>query len=180
MLACTVDDRISLRPLEREHAEQIDALEPGDLSFAQGEWGEWVRDGAAQWLAKAAADSRNGTRLEMGIFDGERLVGVIALHDIDRRRGSAALDYALDSRWRNRGITTRCCRALAGHAFSALGLQRLEIRVDTANLPSLRVAEKAGFRREGVLRSYYRAASGLRDCVLYSMQRDRWEASGPS
>ena len=41
-----------------------------------------------------------------------------------------------------------------------------------ANAPSHRVAERAGYTREGVLRSFYKSKSGLVDVVMYSMRRD--------
>ena len=43
-------------------------------------------------------------------------------------------------------------RLLAAWAFEDLGLRRLQLVVDPANVGSRRVAESAGFRAEGVLR----------------------------
>ncbi len=63
------------------------------------------------------------------------------------------------------------------YAFAEIGLNRIQILPDAANLPSHRVPEKLGFKREAVLRAYYRSASGFRDCALYSMLKDEWEAS---
>jgi ribosomal-protein-serine acetyltransferase len=174
MLICRIDDEIELRLLERRHAEAIEGLQPGDLSFAQGEW-VVPEGGAAEWVAAALVEFGQGTRLEAGIFRGDTLLGITALHNIDRRRGSADIDYCMDSRYRNQGIMTRACRALVGHAYAEVGLNRLQIYPDTANLPSLRVPEKLGFKMEGVLRSYYRSAGGFRDCALYSMLKEEWD-----
>jgi ribosomal-protein-serine acetyltransferase len=177
MLIRPVDDEIELRLLEQRHAEMIESLEPGDLSFAQGEWGEWtaLEGGGAEWVAAALAEFGQGTRLEVGILKGGLLLGIIALHKVDRQRGSADIDYCMDSRYRNQGIMTRACSALVSYAFADVGLNRLQICSDTANLPGLRVAEKLGFKKEGVLRSYYRSAEGFRDCALYSMLKDEWD-----
>src|SRR5260221_557216 len=72
MLICSVDDEIDLRLLQRQHADAIEGLSPGDLSFAQGEWGEWTAlpGGAAEWLAVALVEFGRGTRLEAGILEG--------------------------------------------------------------------------------------------------------------
>jgi ribosomal-protein-alanine N-acetyltransferase len=43
---------------------------------------------------------------------------------------------------------------------------------DPENEPSQRVAEAAGFRREGLLRKYLEIEGGRRDCVLYSLLAD--------
>src|SRR5260221_8482027 len=106
---------------------------------------------------------------------GATLLGVVALHNINSQRGSAAIDYCMDSRYRGEGIVTKACRALVSYAFAEGGLNRIQICADTVNLPSLRVPEKLGFTKEGVLRSYYRSASGFRDCVLFSMLKDEWD-----
>ncbi len=162
-------------PCSARHA--IEGLSPGDLSFSQGEWGEWTAlpGGAAEWLALALVEFGRGTRLEAGIFRGATLLGVVALHNINSQRGSAAIDYCMDSRYRGEGIVTKACRALVSYAFAEGGLNRIQICADTVNLPSLRVPEKLGFTKEGVLRSYYRSASGFRDCVLFSMLKDEWD-----
>ncbi len=178
MLICPVNSELELRLLERQHAEAIESLDPGDLTFAQGEWGAWTafEGGAAEWVAAALIEFGQGTRLETGVFRGDTLLGMIALHGIDRRRLSAGIDYGMDDRYRNQGIMTQACQALVSYAYTEVGLNRLQICADMANLPSLRVPEKLGFKLEGVLRSYYRSATGFRNCALYSMLRMDWEA----
>ena len=54
---------------------------------------------------------------------------------------------------RGRGLTTRALHLISRWALGELGCARLQLRADVLNLPSQRVAEKAGFTREGVLRS---------------------------
>ena len=51
------------------------------------------------------------------------------------------------------GVAPRALRALSRWAFESLGLGRIELVTDPENIASQRVAEKAGFQREGVLRS---------------------------
>jgi RimJ/RimL family protein N-acetyltransferase len=59
---------------------------------------------------------------------------------------------------------------LSGWAIDELSLRRLELVTETDNAASQRVAEKAGFRREGVLRSYLIDRDGsLRDAVMFSL-----------
>jgi RimJ/RimL family protein N-acetyltransferase len=71
---------------------------------------------------------------------------------------------------RGRGVCTRALRLLSRWALEDLGLQRLELITDPDNVASQRVAEKVGFRREGVLRSHLRHPDGrLRDSVMFSL-----------
>jgi RimJ/RimL family protein N-acetyltransferase len=71
---------------------------------------------------------------------------------------------------RGRGVCTRALRLLSRHALDDLGLQRLQLVADPDNVASQRVAEKAGFRREGVLRAHLRHPDGrIRDSVMFSL-----------
>jgi RimJ/RimL family protein N-acetyltransferase len=71
---------------------------------------------------------------------------------------------------RGRGYTTRALRVVCRHAIDELGLGRLELIADPDNAASQRVAEKAGFRREGVLRSHLLHPDGRRrDSVMFSL-----------
>jgi RimJ/RimL family protein N-acetyltransferase len=72
---------------------------------------------------------------------------------------------------RGRGIASRAVRLAARWALEDCGVARLQLRADVRNEPSQRVAEKAGFTREGVLRSSrYSARQGRRvDFAMYSL-----------
>jgi RimJ/RimL family protein N-acetyltransferase len=71
---------------------------------------------------------------------------------------------------RGRGVCTRALRLLARFGLDELGLVRLELITDPDNVASQRVAEKVGFRREGVLRAHLRHPDGrIRDSVMFSL-----------
>jgi len=58
---------------------------------------------------------------------------------------------------------------VSGWAMDELGLARISLLAEPGNLPSQRVAEKAGYRREGLLRSYRELKGVRRDHVIYSL-----------
>lgn len=71
---------------------------------------------------------------------------------------------------RGRGVAVRAAVAQSRWGFEALGLDRVELLAEVDNLASQRVAEKAGFTREGVLRQARRDRHGTpRDIVLFSL-----------
>jgi RimJ/RimL family protein N-acetyltransferase len=74
---------------------------------------------------------------------------------------------------RNRGRATAALRLLSRHIFRSLPIQRLELSIAEGNLASIRVAEKAGFRLEGVMRQvWYAPAIGRRlDGRRYALLR---------
>jgi len=74
--------------------------------------------------------------------------------------------------FRGRGIAPRAVRLLATYAFSELGLERLHAEVDAENRASSRVALRAGFRREGMLRGSATLAGERRDMIVFGLRRD--------
>jgi RimJ/RimL family protein N-acetyltransferase len=69
---------------------------------------------------------------------------------------------------RGRGIATEALRLLGDWAIPTLGLGRLQVFVATENIPALRLAESAGFKREGVLRSYWENDGARLDVFVLS------------
>jgi RimJ/RimL family protein N-acetyltransferase len=100
------------------------------------------------------------------IVDVERLVGGIAVSA--RKWKRAEVGYWVRADARSRGIGSRALTLVAGWAF-ARGYRRLQLHADVENLASQRVAEKAGFRREGVLRAWIEQDGVPRDHVMYSL-----------
>lgn len=82
------------------------------------------------------------------------------------------VNYWLCPKALGQGYATEAARCLARHAFDELGAQRVEIRTEPHNTASQRVAERLGFRREGVLRSVGHRRGGTVDMAVYSLIAD--------
>jgi RimJ/RimL family protein N-acetyltransferase len=97
------------------------------------------------------------------------VVGGIGL-GVNAHQYRGPIGYWMAATARGRGVCTRALRLLSRHALDDLGLQRLQLVADPDNVASQRVAEKAGFRREGVLRAHLRHPDGrIRDSVMFSL-----------
>jgi len=93
-------------------------------------------------------------------------IGVIRGEGIHVRSGH--FGYWLGEAYWDRGIMTAAVLATAEYALSALGLLRLEAPVFEWNPASMRVLEKCGFVREGVLRRSVSKDGEIIDSVLYA------------
>jgi RimJ/RimL family protein N-acetyltransferase len=107
---------------------------------------------------------------------GDRFLGAIGVRPIEEHR--ASIGYWVAPAERGRGVATQAVRLLARWALIRLSLQRLELYHFVGNDASARVAEKAGFQREGVLRAYVVVRGEPRDCVMYSLLRSDVETVG--
>ena len=82
----------------------------------------------------------------------------------------AEISYFLRASARGRGFATRAVRLVARWAFDELAIERIELRAHPDNAASRLVADRAGFRREGVERASRAWPDGTRfDSIVYSL-----------
>jgi RimJ/RimL family protein N-acetyltransferase len=118
---------------------------------------------------------QNGTDAPFAIVsadDDTELLGSIALMRFTWAHARGEVGYWLAREARGAGHATRAVRLLCAWGFSKLGLERIELYAATGNPASQAVAERSGFTREAVLRSYQprRAGDTARDdMVAYSL-----------
>ena len=126
----------------------------------------------AGWLADSARWSRGGgTSLHLMMLDREsgRIAGSIGLFHADWGVRSTEIGYGVRADERGKGYATEALAALARWALTEGGIQRAWLTANTDNLASVRVAEKAGFHREGTLRRAGLEDDGLHDLALFSL-----------
>ncbi len=146
---------VTLRPL-RDGEELVDS---GSV------WDEWgVRDGPPP------ADLGR-----LVVEEGGAAVGDVSWHSVWYGPNTASRAYnigiSLAPDARGRGIGSRAQRLLVEHLLATTDVGRVEASTDVENVAEQRSLEKAGFVREGVLRSAQGRADGRHDLVVYSFVR---------
>jgi [ribosomal protein S5]-alanine N-acetyltransferase len=86
-------------------------------------------------------------------LDGQVIGGIGIVLKTDVYRKSGEIGYWLGEPFWNRGISSEAVRLFTTYCFSHFDLERLFAGVFQNNLPSMRVLEKNGFRREAIHRS---------------------------
>jgi RimJ/RimL family protein N-acetyltransferase len=110
--------------------------------------------------------------------DPSHLLGSISLMRFDWSDLRAEIGYWLGRHARGHGHTTRAVRLLCRFGFERLGLERVDLYAATGNAASQRVAERSGFTREAVLRSFFEGKSERHDMVAFGLLSD--DPSGPA
>jgi RimJ/RimL family protein N-acetyltransferase len=101
--------------------------------------------------ARVAFLQRSELRLHLYLRGTDTMVGSSGLHRIDWEVPKFEIGYWCRTGFTGRGYVTEAVRGITAFAFEALGAKRVEIRCDSRNNPSVRVAERAGFLLEGEL-----------------------------
>lgn len=169
------DGVITLRPYR---ISDIDALHSAvresisELSV----WMSWCHpdysiEETRTWIESQPSKCEKGEEYNFAIsFNGRRLhLGGCGLNVIDRGCGIANLGYWVRTSQTNKGIATAATVLLAQFAFDQLKLNRVELTIAVDNQASLRVAEKAGAIREGILRNRVIKNGAPCDAVVFSL-----------
>ena len=129
----------------------------------------------ARWFGQAMSDEAR--RYWIIELDGEP-VGLANLYDISPRHGTAYWAFYLaDARVRGRGVGSAAERFVLRYAFAELGLDKLCCEVLATNEGVVRMHERYGFQRDGLLRQHIRKGGERVDVVSLSVLREEWAAS---
>ena len=132
------------------------------------------------WLARYEQGRCDGTSEAFAIEDdaGEFL-GCVMAFGIEEEARTGELGYLVAAGARGRGVGTAALRLLTEWGFTERGLVRLELMISVGNEASKLVAERAGYVREGVLRSLYVKEGVREDHELWScLPSDGWRQAG--
>jgi RimJ/RimL family protein N-acetyltransferase len=120
--------------------------------------------------ARVAFLKRSELRLHLYLKGTETLVGSSGLQGIDWEVPKFEIGYWCRTGFTGRGYITEAVRGITAFAFDALGARRVEIRCDSRNLASMRVAERAGFLLEGELHNNEVSTDGEpRDTLIFAL-----------
>jgi ribosomal-protein-serine acetyltransferase len=96
-------------------------------------------------------------------------VGLIGLKGTDRDNHKTEIGYWLSEEMQGKGIVTRSCHRLIEYLFENMLMNRIQIRVGTANEKSKNIPKRLGFKFEGIERCGELLNTGFTDLEVYSM-----------
>jgi RimJ/RimL family protein N-acetyltransferase len=165
--------RLNVRPLvadDDKHVAEIFADKltqrwlPVPTEYGQIEGRAWCTE-----LAAERRDSGAGDHYAIVRREDERLVGCLWSKRADWVARSTEVAFAVASDARGFGVAAEAVDALTIALILEHGFQRVELRVAPGNVASRRVAEKAGFTYEGLLRNAGYVHSGRVDLQVWSL-----------
>jgi len=85
------------------------------------------------------------------------------------------IGYAIIPSERGKGYCTEAAKIMVDYLFLSKEIVRIQAHIDPRNKASQKVAEKAGFKREGTIRKSFFTKGEWRDMLLYSILREEWK-----
>ena len=159
---------------------------------ALGNWWKWLNNkNVTKYMAKGT--QRNTAAKQVEFFEEINLsktdialaicdmksrshVGTTALHKIDWAKGSAQFGIIIgeEDYW-GQGIGTEAWFLLTDYAFSVLKLKTIYTKIFKDNLPSLKIAEKCGFREKVFLPEDVSKNGCFFDRYLLQLTKYKWD-----
>ena len=161
---------MQLRPLAASDVDDVHELiqDPETLRFTRVP--EPPPEGfAQQWYERYEQGRRTSAKEAFAIVgDDGAFLGLALAPTIDAEAAEAELGYMVSAHARGRGVASEALRQLTEWAFATRGVQRAYLLIDVDNPASGKVAERAGYRLEGVMRSTYLKQGRRGDTQLWS------------
>jgi [ribosomal protein S5]-alanine N-acetyltransferase len=131
------------------------------------------REDALAYVDRQISRLDTGVGYSFCVADKEtnEALGTAGLHLAPIGEGRATAGYSVAPRSRGRGIAGQALIALTRFAWSIPPLHRIELYIEPWNVASVHTAERAGYEREGLLRSHQEIGGKRVDMILYAALR---------
>ena len=178
---------------DRKPAVYLRALELGDLKLVHkwhncedlyehlGGTFHYVSESAEQlWLQERCSFKQNEVSLAVCDSISSKHVGNIYLRSIDWVARTAVLHIFIgDAENRGKGYGHEAAGLLLKHAFHNYNLNRIELEVLASNRQAVRLYEKCGFIKEGVLRKRVFKKGLYQDVIIMALLREDFDRQQP-
>lgn len=128
------------------------------------------------WFDAYMAARAHQVRLGIVLRESHQLIGVAYLLGIDwvHRTAQLGLMVGAQEQW-GKGYGTQATMMVIEYAFADLNLNRIQLDVLEDNAGAIKVYERCGFTREGVLREAVYKRGAYRSLIVMGLLRSEWE-----
>lgn len=128
-----------------------------------------------EWIEKSNLDKFNNVKLGICLIDNDEYIGNVYLTNIEHFNKNANLDIFIgNKKYQRKGFASEAVQLILEHAFNDLGLERVESKIFKNNVSSIKLHEKNGFSKEGVLRNYFFKNGSYNDITIMSILREEY------
>jgi [ribosomal protein S5]-alanine N-acetyltransferase len=172
--------RVRLRHIEESDTDSLFEIFSDEKALRFWSWPPYKERAEAEKLLAEIHDSfRQKTLFQWGIArkSDDKVIGTSTLFRLDERSRRAEIGYILNRRCWGNGYVNEALTALVGFAFEKMKLHRLEADIDPRNSASIKVVERLGFQKEGLLRERWIVGGEIQDTLFYGFLESDWQKS---
>jgi RimJ/RimL family protein N-acetyltransferase len=173
--------RLQLRPFSPGDLEELYAFhslpEVARFLYWEARNREQVRQVLEAKMGQTVLeDEGQGLALAVVLRGTGVVVGEVSLLWLSRRHRQGEIGFVFHPGYQGRGLANEAAEVLLGLGFEGLGLHRVIGRCDALNLPSARLMERLGMRREAhfIHNEIFKGSWG--EELVYAMLEDEWRA----
>ncbi|OSZ82282.1 hypothetical protein CAP35_03165 [Chitinophagaceae bacterium IBVUCB1] len=179
MVSILIDNDLLLRSYQAEDAAELFRAVDASRQHLRP-WLLWVDqttkpDHSLLFIQASLQQQHNQEALALGIFHKQRIVGGIGMHHWDRTLQKAQLGYWVSKDYEGKGIVSACLERFIDFLFDKVGLNKLEIHFVVSNQRSARIAERHGFKTEGIIRDSYLMNGIFTDLAVTGLLKQEWK-----
>jgi len=170
-----IGERLYLRPLEMADVPTgLRWINDPEITRTLGIYRPMNEVREREWFENRYKDDKEIV-LAIVLKEQDKHIGNIGLHRIDWKERGAELGIMIGERdeW-DKGYGTEAIGLLLGYGFERLNLHRIYLRVYTNNPRGIRSYEKAGFRKEGLLRESHFSEGRYWDEIIMGILEEEW------
>jgi ribosomal-protein-serine acetyltransferase len=172
---------LKLRLLKEEDAEELSLRVDQNREHLR-RWLPWL-DGARdtsdqlKFIQRCSEGVAAGTAFHYALITGGEIVGTASFNTVEKLNRCATMGYWLVEPQTGRGLMTAAVKALIDDGFRHFELNRIQARVATDNYRSQAVCDRAGLKKEGVLRQSEWHSDHFLDMSVNSILITEWKGN---
>jgi len=121
---------------------------------------------------------RNGIRWGILLKKNNKIIGSCGFHHCNLQRldvwnYKVEIGYELTPEYWKKGIMTEALTEIIKYGFNKLSINRIEALIIPENIGSIKLIEKIGFKKEGLLKEYRYEKNNFIDCYIYSILKNK-------
>lgn len=110
------------------------------------------------------------------IFYQDKFIGLLGTKDSDAGNKKTEIGFWLSEKYQHKGIMHKACRAIIDIIFNEFELNRIQLKAAEGNFSSQKVAQRLGFKQEGVEREGEHHRHGFVDLVVFGLLKSEWNS----
>lgn len=124
---------------------------------------------------RSIRNKRTGIRWGITLKGKNEIIGSCGFFNMIPQHYRTEIGYELHRNYWRQGIASEALEAIVRYGFESMNIQRMEALIEPLNISSQRLAEKQGFLREGLLRSYEFTRDKFDDLYMYALLKQEFD-----